>query len=384
MPRKENREKGEAVINIANCSFRASDTVRRSVRPHFPIMIDFGSLNIPGKVILIGKPELKAGESGYIQLRFEGDKSFNRGTDFKLYDKSGDEFLGEGVILLAIAPLLKTAKIDLTAELLRSLENDDNKGALRCLLRLYHPYGSAASHICRAMGIAANDLKEMLKDIEGIFAIPLTQDDLLMDEKDIEIWAGRILTLLKEFHISEPHIIGPDLQYVEHNLKPKPASGVAKTVVEKLKADGQVIDEDGSYRMHDFTPKPEDHLEAIKGDAFRYYDDAGYSPPRLREAANALKQPEKRLLGILMYLCKKGYLARLDRDTFITKRLFEGARDAALAMIKKHGYIELADFRDAVGCSRRIALSLLERFDKKGWTEREGDTRKAGPKVPNS
>jgi hypothetical protein len=34
-----------------------------------------------------------------------------------------------------------------------------------------------------------------------------------------------------------------------------------------------------------------------------------------------------------------------------------------------------------LGCSRRIAIALLERFDKKGWTEREGDVRKAGPKA---
>ncbi len=44
----------------------------------------------------------------------------------------------------------------------------------------------------------------------------------------------------------------------------------------------------------------------------------------------------------------------------------------------------VADFRDAVGSSRKHTLPLLGRLDETGVTRRRGDVRIAGPRLPKS
>lgn len=46
-----------------------------------------------------------------------------------------------------------------------------------------------------------------------------------------------------------------------------------------------------------------------------------------------------------------------------------------------HPSLTLAELRDMLGTSRKVALPLLEYFDLQKYTAREGDTRRPGPKL---
>ncbi len=381
---KGKRKKGDrGIFTITNASFVASDDLRRPLRPHMPVTIRIASNTFDGKVQPIGKAEYGPGDSGYIQLHILGDSSCQRGIRFELFDKSGENLLGNGEILIRDVPLLKTAGIEAVIVMLDSVAGSDDPGALRGLIKLHHPKGVSVSYLNRAINISIDEINEFVYSDDAISKIPLKRDTLLMDDNDIAHWGERIIRLVKEYHIAEPYKPGPDLEYLETNLKPAPARAAVSAILKKSVADKLLIEKNGCFCSPDFVPGIEDDLDGIKGEAFKIYDDAGFSPPRLREAASVLKQPEKRLLGILMHLCEKGYMSRLDKDTFISRDHFEKARDKALKLIAKQGDIDLHEFRDLTGCNRRISVLICERFDKKGWTERSGGVRKAGPKTPS-
>lgn len=381
---KGKRKKGDrGGFTFTYASFKAANDLRRPLRPHLPVTIRIASRTFNGKVQPIGKAEYGPGDSGFIQLHISGDESCERGTGFEIFDKSGENLLGGGEILIRDVPLLKTARIEATIVVLDSLAISDDPGALRVLIRLHHPKGVSVSYINRAINISVDEINKLVDSDEVIYKIPLKRDTLLMDDKDIAHWGERIIRLVKEYHIAEPYKPGPDLEYIETNLKPAPAKMAVSVILKKTVADKLLIEKMGCFSSPDFAPGVEDDLDGIKGEAFRIFEDAGFSPPRLREAANALKQPEKRLLGILMHLCEKGYLSRLDKETFISRDHFEKARDMTLKLIAKQGDIDLHEFRDLTGCNRRISILIFERFDKKGWTERSGGIRKAGPKIPS-
>jgi selenocysteine-specific elongation factor len=42
----------------------------------------------------------------------------------------------------------------------------------------------------------------------------------------------------------------------------------------------------------------------------------------------------------------------------------------------------IADFRDAIGASRKFVLPLVAELDARGVTRRRGDVRIAGPRLP--
>ncbi len=80
----------------------------------------------------------------------------------------------------------------------------------------------------------------------------------------------------------------------------------------------------------------------------------------------------KRVLG---YLQKTGVLVKLKEGSYIRAEAAAASRVAVTAHIKaKHG-IKASEFRDIVGCGRKLAIEILEYFDKERVTLRSGDVR---------
>ena len=52
-------------------------------------------------------------------------------------------------------------------------------------------------------------------------------------------------------------------------------------------------------------------------------------------------------------------------------------RDSARRLLEERGNLTLAEFRDAIGVGRGLALQVLEHFDRTGLTRRQGEGRVA-------
>ncbi len=79
---------------------------------------------------------------------------------------------------------------------------------------------------------------------------------------------------------------------------------------------------------------------------------------------------------VLHYLRDSGRLVRLKEGLYMARDTIDMAMDRLKCYIKKNGGIRAAEFRDLMGCGRRLAIEMLEYFDRKGVTTREGDVRR--------
>ena len=59
----------------------------------------------------------------------------------------------------------------------------------------------------------------------------------------------------------------------------------------------------------------------------------------------------------------------------LARGAFEEARSVVVSLIRDHGAITLAEARDRLGTSRRVAQALLETLDRHRVTRREGEGR---------
>ncbi len=75
------------------------------------------------------------------------------------------------------------------------------------------------------------------------------------------------------------------------------------------------------------------------------------------------------------FLERQGRLVRLGDGYAVSAAAYERARALLIEECAGAGRIALARFRDLVGCGRRDAQLLLERFDADGITRRVGDAR---------
>jgi|SRR5271156_770418 len=105
---------------------------------------------------------------------------------------------------------------------------------------------------------------------------------------------------------------------------------------------------------------------------------AGFHPPRVRDFAALFKEREEEVRQLMRRLARMGMLVEIAHDHF-----YERARVADLARVANHlisespdGKITAAAFRDRIGTGRKVAIQILEFFDRTGITAREGDLRR--------
>jgi len=168
----------------------------------------------------------------------------------------------------------------------------------------------------------------------------------------------------------------------EHPLEPAlPAHAVvaagpgSDALLARLAAEG-VLERDGAHVL-----RPGARSDAAGGHAAEAGAllDAlvagGFTPPDLPALQAASGLSEREFTALASALERDGRIVRFGGDLAYAGERFARARELVIARCSEHGSIALAELRDELGASRRIAQGLLERLDADGVTRRVGDRR---------
>jgi hypothetical protein len=106
--------------------------------------------------------------------------------------------------------------------------------------------------------------------------------------------------------------------------------------------------------------------------------EAGFSVPPVAELAKKLAIEEVQLLGFLHRKARTGAVFRVSESRFYPKSTLAtlAANAALVARGASRGLFSAAQYRDANGISRGVAIEILEFLDTLGVTQRIGDLRK--------
>ena len=150
-------------------------------------------------------------------------------------------------------------------------------------------------------------------------------------------------------------------------------SAAQRLVLAKLVDDGTLQIANGRYANagHNATiPDPVRRLFDVVGPLL---DSA--QPPSLGDIAKRLKRPFRDLEQEMRALPAFGLVARIsDSRYYLPNRLLELADIAA--DLDGKGPFTVRQFRDATGVGRNVVIEVLEHFDAKGFTRRQGDARR--------
>ena len=103
----------------------------------------------------------------------------------------------------------------------------------------------------------------------------------------------------------------------------------------------------------------------------------GFTPPDLPALRLASGLPEREFAALCTALERSARIVRFGGDLAYTGERFAEARELVVAHCTEHESIALAELRDELGASRRIAQGLLERLDADGVTRRVGRPARA-------
>jgi selenocysteine-specific elongation factor len=122
---------------------------------------------------------------------------------------------------------------------------------------------------------------------------------------------------------------------------------------------------------HEARMKSADQQIAMRIEgAFR---STGLASPLEEEVQRKLALTPSLFKHILDSLIRDGKIVRLGAKVTYHRDALDGAREAALGLIARHGSVTIAEIRDKLNLSRKYAQAILEYLDKTGLTKRVED-----------
>ena len=97
---------------------------------------------------------------------------------------------------------------------------------------------------------------------------------------------------------------------------------------------------------------------------------APFQPPRVRDLAHALLVEEEQMRQLLQHVARVGEVYPVAHDHYYTRRAVAELAQTVRLLASEQGFATAAAFRDRIGTGRKLAIHILEFFDRIGFTRR--------------
>ena len=105
------------------------------------------------------------------------------------------------------------------------------------------------------------------------------------------------------------------------------------------------------------------------------YGKAALAPENLDDVLASFGKKQDGARQVVQRLFYDGELVALNAQIVLRKDFYEKALQGLYDLFAQKPELLLAEFRDALGISRKYALALLEFWDSEGVTRKNGDVR---------
>jgi selenocysteine-specific elongation factor len=332
------------------------------------VQVLIGTAAAEARVALLEANALAAGAAAFAQLRLHELVVAARGDRVILRTTAPQATIAGGVVLDP-APR----------------RHGGGEGALARLRLLAD--GDATSLVRAALQTARGPLPLAQIAAPGVLAAPAARSALvaLCDSGEVLQLAGSETTWLTAAHYEQLRGAAQERlarRAAEHPLEPEvPADAIvppgpgADAVLARLASDG-VLQRDGARVVLAGARTDGGGSHAAEAEAvLAALSAGGFTPPDLPALQAASGLPAREFAALCAALERSGKLVRFGGDLAYTSERFADARERVIERCSAGESIALAELRDELGASRRIAQGLLERLDADGVTRRVGDRR---------
>jgi len=195
-------------------------------------------------------------------------------------------------------------------------------------------------------------------------------------------FVAAVLERLEGFHTAYPDLQGMAREKLRKAVKPElPPSAFALTLQHADLKDR--VARDGAFvRLASHVMQLSVSREALwTSVAPLLGGETRFRPPRVRDIAGVLSVPEAEIRQLLKLIARMGRVDEVSHDHFFLRTTVHEMLQIA-ADIQAHapdGWLTAAPFRDRLDCGRKVAILVLEFFDRHGVMLRRGTLRRIQP-----
>jgi selenocysteine-specific elongation factor len=343
----------------------ASKPMRQDTQVHLHV----GAAHVMARVSLLDRERLEPGAAALARVTLQQPIGALSGDRIVLRDTGATSTIGGGVVLDPFPPR-RGRRAPVRLAQLEALECSDAVAALRRLLAVA-PCWTDAGLFMRSRNMREADRSRLINLVPAVSA-----GDLIVSPVAFDRVRTAVLAALAAHHRASPELPGLQSERLRLAMTERPPVAGFAGLLEALLREGTIAQDGPWFRMpgHRISLSPQD--DRLWRAARPLIAEERFRPPRVRDIAIALNVPEAAVRVTLKRLVRMGQVVEIAPDHFFLRETVAEMAAIAAEVVDVEGLLTAASFRDRLDNGRRMAILILEFFDKAGVTVRSGDVRR--------
>jgi len=349
---------------------------RKRVRVHL------GTAEVIGRVSLLDRDEMAAGEEAGVQLLLETPVAVWPDDYFVIRSYSPVTTIGGGRVLGNVPPRKRKRLTEsdraYNQQLFRTLLEGTVEERALAVLAESGARGLTFDDLAIRLGLFGKHLKKALND-------PLSTKKMVVvdsaaqryvDVRIAEKTKVEMLDALAKYHAANPLLTGLVREELRLSIGKAIDQKVFAYCLNELLRKGDVVQEESMIRLagHEVALKADE--EELQRELLSWYESKGLSTPTVRETMDHFSAyAEKMMKDVLDLLLREGKLVKISETLYYERRLIDELVEKVVGEIRSKGEIDAPGFKNLTGLTRKFSIPILEYLDRIKLTIRVGDTR---------
>jgi selenocysteine-specific elongation factor len=373
---KEDVERGDWVQAeaLANLTARFDATLRLSAReskalaPWSSVHLHHGTRDVLARVAVLDGERIEPGAEHLVSVMLDKPLAMCKDDRFVIRDASARRTLGGGRVL-DITPSARGKRKPERLALLRTLCERPERDALAAWLE-HEPLPVA--RLAGGWNLLARDLDSMLQAAHARVAAGMA-----FSRARWNVLRTAALAAVAAAHEREPEMPGLEQNRLRRMVAPALAADAFADLVDELLSEALLV------RRGAFVALPTHRAELGRDERVRWERikpllmNDRFDPPRVRDIARDTTIAEGEVRTLMKRVARVGEVTLVAHDHFFLTDAVREMADIAGELIALHGMARAAEFRDRIGAGRKVAIQILEFFDRVGYTRRIRDNHVA-------
>ena len=319
-----------------------------------PLHIHHAASHITGRVSLL--------ENDLAELVFDSPLWLADNDRLVLRDISARETLGGARVVALNPPRRGKRKPEYLQWLATLAQASDDKAALRAHLER----GAVdLTGFAWARQLSGEGLRLLTGEPGYIQA-----GDSLLDAPVAARWQRKVLNTLATYHEQHQDEPGPGRERLRRMALPMEDDALVLLLIEKMRESGAIKSHHGWLHLPEHKAGFTAEQEAVWQKAEPLFGD---DPWWVRDLARETNADEQLMRQVLRHAAQQGLIVAIVKDRYYRNDRIVAFANLIREMDRARGSTCAADFRDRLNVGRKLAIQILEYFNRIGFTRRRGN-----------
>ena len=332
-----------------------------------PVHLHLGAEDVPGRVALLGADEIAPGHENWAQITVDREIGTLAGDHFILRDASARHTIGGGQVLDIFPPNRKKRSPERLAMLAALADNDPATGLQ--LATEQQAAGVDLNAYAQNRNLDATTMAPLLDRLQ----FKRIGSTVFSPERWLAL-ESKLLAALAAEHERAPDMPGVERDRLRRLTLPTLSRPAFDALLQAPLQEGRITQSKAWLHL------PAHRVQMTASDQQLWLtlqpllDAEPYNPPRIRDIAKTNAAGEESVRSLLKRIARIGEAYPVALDHYFTAAAIADLAGKVAILCEQNGYARAATLRDVIGGGRKVAIHILEFFDRIGYTRRVRDT----------